>query len=161
MKKGLFVLICLGASVWAQAPPSAAATKEANLKEYVHLLRQDVQKQKVAILTDLMELSAEDSAKFWPVYNEYDKALTKLKDERLALIKDYAQNYGSLTDEKAMQIANAALDLDGKRNDLKREYLQKVRQALNAKLAARFLQIETQLEKIIDLQIASNLPIVE
>ena len=161
MKKSLIVLICLGASAWAQAPPSKAASKEANVKEYITLLRQDVQKQKVAILTELMDLSAEDAAKFWPVYNEYDKELTKLKDERVSLIKDYADNFGSLTDEKATQLANGFLDLDGKRNDLKRQYLQKVGQALTPKLAVRFLQIETQLEKIIDLQIASNLPIVE
>ena len=77
------------------------------------------------------------------------------------MIKLYADNFGALTHQRAMQIANGFLDLEGKRNELKRQYLQKMSQVLTPKLAVRFLQIESQLEKIIDLQIAANLPIVE
>ena len=82
------------------AAPTQKDTQEANLKAYVDLLRSDLKKGKVQILTELMDLSPDDSAKFWPVYNEYDKSLTKLADERLALIKMYVQNYGSLTDDQ-------------------------------------------------------------
>src|SRR3990172_2275158 len=143
----------------AQAPMSAAETEEANLKAYVDLIRQDVKKEKVPIVTELMVLSPEESAQFWPVYNEYDKALTALADERIALIKMYAANYGSLTGETATKLVMGVLDLDVKRNDLKREYFKKMGDALSPVLAARFLQIENQLEKIIDLQISSSLPL--
>jgi len=143
------------------AAPTQKDTQEANLKAYVDLLRSDLKKGKVQILTELMDLSPDDSAKFWPVYNEYDKSLTKLADERLGLIKMYAQNYGSLTDDQVVQIANGMLDFDANRNKLKREYFQKMSQTLSPKMAARFLQIENQIEKLIDLQIAANLPIVE
>jgi len=161
MRRTLLILAGLGLGVSAQAPPSPAATREANLKEYVALLRKDVNKDKVTILSDLMELSPEESAKFWPLYNEYDKALTKLLDNRVALIKMYADNYGKLTDQKAEEIATGILNMERDRIELRRQYLQRVGQALTVKLAVRFLQIETQLEKIIDLQIASSLPIVE
>jgi hypothetical protein len=148
----------------AAAPPQKAPVdqnKEANLKAYVDLLRKDVKKEKVAILSELMELSPEESAKFWPVYNEYDKALTTIHDGRVALIKLYSDSYGSMTDQVATKLANGALDLDAKRNDLKRQYFQKFSQTLNPRIGARFLQIENQLEKIIDLQIASSLPVIE
>lgn len=163
------VFIRLGAAALASAilafaapqQPSAAANQEANLKAYVDLLRKDVKKEKVAIITELMELGPEDSAKFWPVYNEYDKALTALADERIALIRYYSENYQAMTDEAATKLANGVFDLEAKRNNLKRQYFEKMSKALNAKLAARFLQIENQLEKIIDLQIASRLPVIE
>jgi hypothetical protein len=149
------------APVAAQAPMNASETEEANLKAYVDLIRQDVKKEKVAIVTELMVLSPEESAKFWPVYNQYDKALTALADERVALIKMYAENYGSLTGETATKLVMGVLDLDTKRNDLKREYFQKMGAALSPVQAARFLQIENQLEKILDLQISSSLPLFE
>lgn len=145
----------------AQQPQAADENKEANLKAYVELLRKDVRKDKVAILSELMNLSPEESSKFWPVYNEYDKALTAIGDERVALIRMYVENYGSLSGPMASKLANGVLDLETKRIQLKRLYIQKMGAALDTKLALRFLQIENQLEKVIDLQIASSLPIVE
>ncbi len=157
----LWLAVGVAATAFAQDAPSAADTKEANLKAYVDLLRKDLKKDKVAILTELMQLSPEESAKFWPVYNEYDKALTTLADQRIAFIRMYAENLGSLTDVKAMQIATGLLDLEGRRNQLKKEYLQRMSQTVSVKQAVRFVQIESQIEKLVDLQIAASLPIVE
>ena len=154
-------LLCIGATAWAQQPPSADENREANIKEYVDLLRKDIKKEKVAILTELMDLGPDDAAKFWPIYNDYDKELTKLADERLSFIRMYADNAGSLTDQKATQIVNGLLDVQGRRNALHRKYFQRMSQSLTAKQAARFLQVEHQLLLLLDLQIAANLPIVE
>ncbi|MBI4889529.1 MAG: hypothetical protein HY821_02820 [Acidobacteria bacterium] len=145
----------------AQQAPSPSENKEANLKAYVDLLRKDVKKEKVGIFTELMDLTPDEAAKFWPVYNSYDKALTVLADERIALIKLYADSYGNLTPAIATKLAMGVLDLDARRTQLKRQYVQKFSQALNPILAARFLQIENQVEKILDLQIASSLPVIE
>jgi hypothetical protein len=151
----------ISAIAFAQEAPSAAQTQEANLTAYVDLLRKDLKKDKVSILTELMQLNPEDAAKFWPVYNEYDKALTKLADERVAFIRMYAENFGSLSDQKATQIATGMLDLEGRRNQLKKDYFQRMSKTVSVKQAVRFLQIESQIEKLVDLQIAANLPIVE
>ncbi len=155
------LLFALAATLSAQSAPTPEETQEANLKAYVAMLRQDLKKAKVAILTELMQMLPEESAKFWPAYNEYDKALTKLGDERTALIRMYAENYGSLSDEKLTQIATGLLDFDARRNQLKKRYFGVMSQAVSVKQAARFLQIENQIEKLVDLQISSNLPIVE
>lgn len=155
------LLFGLAATTFAQSAPTPAETQEANLKAYVSMLRQDLRKAKVAILTELMQLLPEESAKFWPVYNEYDKALTQLGDQRTAFIRMYAENLGSLSDEKVTQIATGLLDFEARRNQLKRQYFQKMSQTVSVKQAARFLQIENQIEKLVDLQISSNLPVVE
>lgn len=147
--------------VAAQQTPTAAQTRQANIKAYVDLLRRDIKSEKVGILTQLMGLNADESAKFWPVYNEYDKELTKLGDEKVALVRTYAENYGSMTPEVASRLALGALDIESRRTDLKRQYFRRLSQDLNPILAARFVQIENQLEKIVDLQISSSLPIVE
>ena len=44
---------------------------------------------------------------------------------------------------------------------LKKTYFQKFSKALTPKLAARFFQIENQLLDVIDLQIASSLPVIQ
>jgi len=156
------VLLALaGSPVLAQERPTPGETQEANFKAYVELLRKDLNKDKVSILTEMMDLGPEEAAKFWPVYNTYDKELTKLRDERVAFIRMYAENYSSLSDEKVTQIANGLLDLEIRRIQLRKQYFKTMSQTLSAKLAARFVQIESQIEKLVDLQIASSLPIVE
>jgi hypothetical protein len=144
----------------AQAP-TPAQTKEGNLKAYISMMRQDLKKDKVSILTELMNLGPDQAAKFWPVYNEYDKSLTKLGDERIAFIRMYADNYTSMTDAKATELAMGMMDVQARRLDLQKTYFQRLSQTLSAKDAARWLQIESQIEKLVDLQILASLPIVE
>ena len=82
-------------------------------------------------------------------------------DERLGVIKDYADNFGALTDQKANELILRSLDLKVQRDTLLKKYYEKVREAFSAKMAAKFVQVENQLLLILDLQISSSLPIVE
>ena len=157
---GLFT-ISAGPALRAQQKVSESDTQEQNLDTYADLLRQDVQKQKVAIVSQLMQLSPEQAAAFWPVYNEYAKELSTLADMRVRGIKEYAANYGSLSDEKATELANMRFEYEEKLVALKKKYFGNFSKALTPKLAARFFQIENQLLDVIDLQVASSLPIVQ
>ena len=142
----------------AEAPVDS---RDLNLRAYVELLRSDVRSQKVAILTELMEFNEKEDIAFWPIYREYDVELSKLNDERVALIQQYAQNYEAMTDQVADKIALGALDIEGRRHALKMKYYDRVKAALSPKMAARFLQVENQLLMIIDLQISAMLPVVQ
>jgi NAD-dependent DNA ligase len=109
----------------------------------------------------VMELSAADAAKFWPIYSEYDAQLTKVNDLRVANIEEYARDYPNMTDAKADQLMQNAFVFQQQRSELLAKYYGLVKQALGATIAARFIQIEHQLLLIIDLQVASAPPIVE
>jgi hypothetical protein len=148
------------------APPGdsaaeARSTQNLNLTAYAELLRSDVRAQKVAIITEVMGFSEAEDAAFWPIYREYDVEMSKLGDERVAMIQEYAQNYSKMTDAVADSLATRALDLEGRRNAVKTKYYERFKQALSPRTAARFLQVEQQLLLLIDLQILSSLPIIE
>lgn len=141
--------------------PTPDDTRETNLRAYVDLLRSDIRSQKVAIITELMDFTEADDAKFWPVYREYETELAKVNDDRLALIKEYAANYETLTDDAADRLARGALDVEGRRHALRVRYYDRFKLVLSPKAAARFLQVENQILLILDLQIAAALPIVQ
>jgi hypothetical protein len=143
----------------ASTSPNADNQKQ-NIQEYVQLLRSNVRQQKAEIMGAVMQLSAQDAAKFWPIYNEYDAQLTKLNDLRVANIQDYARSYQNMTDEKADELIQNAMAYQNQRSALLAKYYDRVKQALGATTAARFVQVEHQLLLIIDLQIASSLPVV-
>lgn len=165
----LFVLPTLVASPGAAQTetttenPAASASvdpQEANIKAYVELLRADVRQQKAEIMGSVMVLSAADAAKFWPIYSEYEAALNKLSDQRVANIREYARSYNDMTNEKADELIKNAMAYQKQRSALLEKTYERVKRALGGVTAARFVQVESQLLNIIDLQIASALPIV-
>jgi hypothetical protein len=143
----------------AQAGKSSGADNR-NTQAYIELLRSNVRQQKAEMMGAVMQLSAADAAKFWPIYNEYTTELNKLNDLRAANIQEYARTYGQMTDEKADELIQNGLKYRKQRAELLAKYYDRVKQELGASTAARFVQVEDQLLLIIDLQIDSSLPIV-
>ncbi len=163
----LFVLpILVAAPGWAQkaenkaAASATASAREKNLQEYINLMREDVRQQKSEIMGSVMMLSVDDAAKFWPIYSEYDSELTKLNNQRVANIREYARTYNQMTDEKANELIQAAMAFQKQRAELLSKTYDRLKPAVGAITAARFVQVEHQLLLIIDLQIASELPVV-
>jgi hypothetical protein len=144
----------------ATPPTVPTDTQQRNVHEYIELLRGNIRQQKDEVMGAVMQLDADQAAKFWPIYSEYEAELTKLNDQRVANIQDYANNYDQMTDAKADELVQKAFDYRKQRGELVAKYYGRVKAALGSIEAARFLQIEEQLLMIIDLQIASSLPIV-
>jgi hypothetical protein len=156
----LAVLILSGAlGAAAQAPPPS--DEEKNFQAYVGLLRSDVRKAKSQVISEVMQFDAVQAAKFWPVYTEFEKEFTKIGDGIQALVKDYIANYDRMTPEAADRLATKLLDIEQQRLDLKKKYYARVKGTLDAVTATRFLQVENQLEKLLDLQLAAQLPTME
>jgi len=168
----LLLAMCLnsGAALVAQTKTSAgpaaktAATtqtpEELNTREYIVLLRKDVSAENARLLGTVMQFDAEDAAKFWPIYRDYDAELNKVNDLRVANIQEYAHSYNEMTDAKADELIKNAMAYQKQRDELLAKYYERVKQELGAITAARFVQVEHQLLTIIDLKIASSLPVV-
>jgi hypothetical protein len=152
------LLVCApGAQAQAGTPADSRAQ---NIQAYVALLRLNVRQQKAEMLGEVMQLSAADAAKFWPIYEKYDEELAKLNDQRVTNIQEYAKSYDQMTDQKADELIQKAMSYRKQRSELLAKYYGQVKQTLGGITAARFVQVEDQLLLIIDLQIDSSLPVV-
>ena len=132
-----------------------------NVNAYIELLKSDIKTQKVAIIAEVMQLTKEESSAFWPIHREYEHELSKIIDDRIELIRDYAQNYDNLTDDKASELAGKVFALEKRRTKLKKKYFKKIKRATSAIIAAKFIQVEKQINLVLDLQIASELPLIK
>ena len=174
MKRILITITCLFLAATALQPQTtdkpaskaaggkqdAVSNEEMNLRAYIELLRTDVRKARSQILGEVLALDADQSAKFWPIYKEFEAEYMSLGDQIVASLKGYAEHYDSLTDATADQLANQVLSIEQQRTSLKKKYYGRLKDALGAVTATRFLQIENQLERISDLQIAGQLPVI-
>ena len=152
MKKGIAIALV----VCAMLPVAAFA----QMDSYMEMLRTDVRAEKVAVITEVMAFTDAESEAFWPIYREYELELAKIFDGRLANIKKYAENFETLDDVTADELIKTSFKVREKRAKLQKSYYSKFKKVLGAKRAARFMQLESQINLLIDLQIVANLPLI-
>ena len=156
MKRTLIVLL-----IFAAAAIAAYAQEPANQETYLELLKSDLKTQKVAVVTEAMAMTDAQSAIFWPIYRKYDAELTTLNDTRLAVIKDYAANFESMTPAKADELTNKTFAFFENRLKLQKKYYKEFSKALGPVLAAKYMQIERSVNTVFDFQIMSQIPLVK
>ena len=153
-------LVLLGIAVlWATAVVQAPV-QAGDVSSLIEMARSDIRADKVKILTAAMALNDQDAEEFWPLQRAYESDLAKINDKRLVLIKDYGMNLTSMTDEKADKIMKDAFKLQDERLSLMRKYYKQMSREISPTVAARSVQIENQLGDLIDLQVASELPLI-
>ena len=157
MNKNLAVALALVAATLV-APLSRAADAGADVTD-MQALQSAVKADKRAYVASVLRLTDAEAQKFWPIYKDFETELSKLGDQVLAAVRSYVENYGKLTDATADQLANKVLSIEQQRNALKKKYFDRMKGSLGGITAMRFLQIENQLERLTDLQIAAQLQV--
>ncbi len=159
-KAGRWVTLCLATLLIGSVRLSVAAQtgNEVDVNSEIESLRTDMRADKVKIITAAMKFSPEESSAFWPIYEKYEADLSKLNDQRVQLIKSYAEKYDSLTNADAKAMSEKAFDLESRRAQLRKKYFKEFNSKLPATTVARFFQLEHRLDLLVDLQLASELP---
>ena len=126
----------------------------------VDLIRKDLRAQKKVIVATNLPLTPEEAQSFWPVYEQYTTEIMKVNDQRYALIKEYAAIYDTMTDSQASSFIKRWTGVDQDAANLRIKYIPLVEKVLPEKKAAMFFQIDRRLGLLIELQLASQLPLV-
>jgi hypothetical protein len=163
--KMMWVLALTGVTFLAvpasQAQTTASKDTPTVTDQDIKLLRQDLRSQKKQLVAANLTLSDAEATKFWPVYDQYSAEMTKIGDQKVALIKEYAQNFGSLSDAQAQSLLNRSLALDEAIAQLRIKYVPIINKVLPGTKTATFFQIDRRISTLIDLQLASGIPLVQ
>jgi hypothetical protein len=167
LKKSITTILVLAGAFFLQTASASAqqnqqqpAATQSGTDQDIQLLRQDLRSQKKQIIAANMQLTDVEATKFWPVYDQYASALTKIGDDRLAIIKDYAQSYDTMTDAQAKSLIKRWAATDEQALHLRMQYIPKFEQVLPGKKVALFFQLDRRIGLLIDLQLASMIPMV-
>lgn len=170
MKKQILTGVILAGALFLQIPAAhgqAAASggpggeSQASIDKDVALLRQDLRGQKKQLIAANLTLTADEATKFWPVYDQYAAELAKIGDQKYALIKEYAQNFGSLTDDQALSLVKRSLAQDEAVTALRTKYVPLFNKVVPGKKTATFFQLDRRVSLLMDLQLASEIPLVQ
>jgi len=163
----IFVL-SVAVSLVAQEPPQPApaakdktVTREQANEANIQLMREDIRAERKKIVAANMPLTPAEATRFWPVYDQYIGETIKVNDARYALIKEYAQSYSNISDQQADDFIKRWVGLDGDNTALRLKYIPEFEKVISHKKTALLFQIDRRLSMVIELQLASEVPLIK
>lgn len=154
----------LGGALYSQMhdpnAPQPQMTLQGMSPQELQLMRQDLRKQKQKLIAENLPMTESEAVKFWAVYQQYSKDMQEINDEKFGMIHSYAQSWRSMSNEDALIFMRRWLEIDEKVTQLRSKYLLLVRDALPGKKAATFFQLDERISMMINLEIASQLPLL-
>lgn len=160
MRKAVAILVISLASVavFAQTPPPKAA--EPSLDEILKTFRADMQSARADVLAKNMTLTAEQAAKFWPMFEKYQQEQNVIMDDQLKTIQKFITDYDKLDDAGALALINGHFDRDARMNSLRKKWLPEFQKVLGTKLAVRAMEIDRRLSLAAQFETVSRIPLV-
>ena len=159
------ILLISDVAVVAQAPPPSAdpsANQTQPLSDHdIQLLRKNLRSERKQVIAANLKLTDTEAEKFWPVYEQYVAELVAINNTKYDLIKQYVQGNGTLTDAQAESAVKQWIGVDQAVSTLRLKYVPLFRKILSPRNTALFYQIDRRIQLMIDLQLASALPLAE
>jgi hypothetical protein len=152
MKKVIFAftLVFVGSVLMSQS-----------VDDYIEIQRSVLKTEKKAAIAEVMQFTEAESEVFWPLYNEYNEKMYATQTKRVNLIKDFAENFDTMTDEKADEIWKEYLKYKKELLRLTESYYEKFKKILPAGKVAKYFQAENKISVLVDFALAAEIPFIE
>ena len=160
---GLFVAGSPMAIAQDTSSQSSAAdyTADEITDQQLALLRKDIHSIKKQLIAANLTLTDSEATEFWQVYEQYSTEAERINETRTAIIKEYSDEYGTLTDVQADSLIRRWLETDIEQARLRQRYVPIFRRVVPGKKTATFFQLDRRISMMIDVQLTSQLPLVQ
>ncbi len=151
MKKISTIIICL--MIFSQVNAQMTASEEEMFKSMFNM-------EKKLMVESFMQLNDADAQKFWPIYNNYETERGDLTSRRIKVLKQYADQYSTLTDEQADVLMKEVFSIRKKDLALKQKYFNQIKKNISAKTATSFYQLEEYIQTAVRYSLLEQIPFV-
>ena len=150
----------MSAIAWTAAqqvqPASGPVT---SIDDVLKEIRGDLQNNRAEIIAKNVTLTSEQAAKFWPVFEAYQKEQNVIMDDQLKSVQWFIENFEKADDEAALSLMNAHFTRDAKMTALRQKWLGEFQKVLGTKLAVRVMQIDRRLSLAHQAFVTSRIPL--
>jgi hypothetical protein len=156
------VSVAIFAPAWSQEAPAAssAAAPQMTAEEVATKFRDELQAARADVMAKELTLTAEQAAKFWPLFEEYQKEQNTIIDAQIKATQAYSDSYAKLTDADSLAYVSALLECDGRAQALRSKWLGKFQSVVPAGTASRVIQIDRQISMIGQAKVGAGIPLV-
>jgi len=139
---------------------NAAAAEELSADQEIQMVRSMSEASRVATVATNVALTDAESTAFWPIYREYRNRVENLNDEAISLMQELANNFETLTNDRAKSITDRWYMIEKQRIELKQKYANKYVKVLGGVKTARVMQIENRLDALVQIGLLKSIPLV-
>jgi len=150
-----------GTTAGAQTIPPQESSSRTIKSQDLDLLRKDLRAMRKQLIAQNLRLTEAEATKFWPVYDQYIKELITINDRKFAVIQDYADHWGTMTNDQSLLFIRQWLDSDIATTQLRQKYVPIVAKVLDGKKTATFFQLDRRIAMMLELQVASQMPLAQ
>ena len=140
---------------------SGIITKAQSDADIWELVKTDLKVEYKTILVENMVFTDAEAEVFWPIFNDYMIKKNANLDQNMNILKDYAEHYDDLTDEKIEELVKSSQSQKSTRLKNRNAYYKSLKKALGIRKAAKLFQIDGQINTLFDFQLATQIPIIE
>lgn len=126
----------------------------------MEIVKEKIKSDKKLLVATNMQLSESEANAFWPVYEAYQAELGKLRDREIKLIEKFAANYETMSNDVAKNLLDNSLSIDSGHQKLRQSYLAKFRGVLSDTKVARYYQLESKIDAVLEYELARRIPLV-
>jgi len=105
------------------------------------------QEQKVRFFNENLQLTAAESAKFWPIYNDYQNRRDKITADRNNLVAYFQANSANMTAAEANETVNRFILYQQQETELLVTYTKRFREFLAPDKVIRIYIVENEFKK--------------
>ena len=155
----LLALVCTAPLGAADTPDSTSAAQPTT-EQVMQQFRDDLQAAAADLMAKGLTLNAEQAAKFWPMFDAFQKEQKAIIDAQLKSLVKYRDTYKTMSDADALAYANSLLARDQDIHDLRVKYLAKFQTVVPTRVAARAIQIDRRLGLVAQVKGSSQVPLI-
>jgi len=106
--------------------------------------KDQIKAQKVAFITDKLQLTVEEAQQFWPVYNEMNKKSDEIEVQIRTIVQNYKKNKETLSITELETMSDKMMELQSYSTKLDAEYYQKYKKVLPIRKIMELNQAERE-----------------
>jgi hypothetical protein len=112
-----------------------------------------------ALVGQAMALTPQESAGFWPLYDQYEGKMDALEMRHANEVRAFAKAFQTLTDADAKAKLDEVMAIAQARLDTQKEFIPKFRGVVSQIKTTRFFQIDNKLHALVQCDIAQMVPL--
>jgi Spy/CpxP family protein refolding chaperone len=153
-------ILLVASAVSADPPRPVVNDKFGDYAAAITELRLEAGQDRRNIVKANMLLTETESARFWPLYDQYRAERQKIWDRRARLVTEFLTEQNSMNEDEARTLANEDFAIEKDTSELRAKWYEKMAKVLSERTVARFFHIDEKLDASVDLALAANIPLI-
>ena len=118
-----------------------------NLKAQPREEPEKVKSLRIAIYTEVLELTTTEAEKFWPLFNEFNETMREKKGNLLKLKARLAEDRLELTEKEIEKKLDEIFDIEVEIATMQRDYMKKMMKVIPASKVVLIPKADTEFKK--------------